>query len=303
MASTTGGSEGGESSPRTALPEVTRVPRPTHPPPPLAPPPSGPVTEEPAGFDVPRTTRQGGNWMLLAGAGFVVGQVLSAALLVAVATATGHLHDVSRLATRTVPPAWVVVSGLVGLWIGFVGAAVVASRTSGTGNVARDMGVRFEPWDFVIGPAVGVAGQLMLLPLVYLPLEHVIPHLSTRLSQPAVHLTGGFPGADLVVIAVLTVAVVPVVEELLFRGLFLRGALRLFRRAGPAVGPALAVVSTGVVFGLAHLELLEFIGLAVFGMLLSFMAYKAGRLGSCILAHATFNLIAILAVAGVAGVH
>jgi len=229
--------------------------------------------------------------------------VLSAVLLVAVAAVNGHLHDVSRLAARQVPPGWVVVTGLVGLWIGFLGAVVLASRSGGTGNLARDMGLRVRPVDFVIGPLVGLGGQLILLPLLYLPLEHFIPNLSQKLSQPAKHLTGGFPGADLAVIGVLTVLVVPVVEELLFRGLFLRGALRAFAGAGRRLGPALAVVTTGVVFGLAHLEALETLGLAAFGMVLALMALRYGRLGPCILAHATFNLVAVVAVAVMAPPH
>lgn len=241
--------------------------------------------------------------MLLAVIGFLVGQVASAVLLVVVAAATGHLHDVSQLAGRPTPPAWVVVSGLVGLWFGFVGAVVMASRTSGTGHVLRDMGVRFRGSDFLVGPAIGLGGQLLLLPLLYLPLEHLVPHLSQRLSQPAKHLTGGFPGAELAVIAVLTVLVVPVVEELVFRGLFLRGALRAFRGAGRFLGPALAIVTTGLVFALAHLEALQILGLAAFGMVLSYVAYRLGRLGPCILAHATFNLIAILAVASIGARH
>lgn len=240
---------------------------------------------------------------MMAALGFLVGQIASAVLLVVVAAANGNLHDVSSLAARTVPPGWVTVTGLVGLWLGFVGAVVVASRTSGTGSIRRDMGLRFRPVDFVVGPLVGLGGQFVLLPILYLPLEHVVHNLNQKLSQPAKHLTGGFPGADLAVIGVLTVLVVPVVEEMLFRGLFLRGALRAFSRAGPALGPALAIVCTGVVFGLAHLEALETLGLAAFGMVLAFVAYRARRLGPCIVAHASFNLVAVIAVAAVGGAH
>jgi membrane protease YdiL (CAAX protease family) len=241
--------------------------------------------------------------MMIAALGFLVGQVGSAVLLVVVAAANGHLHDLSRLAAMNVPPAWVTVAGLVGLWIGFVGSVIVASRTSGTRSVRRDMGLEFRGVDFLVGPLIGLGGQFVLLPLLYLPLEHVVRHLSQKLSQPAKHLTGGFPGADLAVIGVLTVLVVPVVEELVFRGLFLRGALRAFSGAGRRLGPAVAIVCTGVVFALAHLDPWEILGLAAFGIVLSVMAYRLGRLGPCIVAHASFNLVAILAVAVVGAPH
>jgi hypothetical protein len=246
----------------------------------------------------PRTTRDAGAWLLYAALGFVVGQLASGLLLVIVAAVTGHSGELSRLASRTVPPGWIEVTGLVGLWTGFVGGPILASRMRGTGSLRRDMGLEIRPWDVLIGPALGLAGQILLLPLLYLPLEHAIPHLDERLKQPALHLTGGFPGADLAIIAVLTVVVVPVVEELFFRGLVLRGLLGLFRRAGPVIGTTLAVVADGVIFGLAHFELLQLLGLAAFGIVLSVMAYKFRRLGPGIFAHAVFNLLAILTVAG-----
>jgi len=248
-------------------------------------------------FAVPRSTAEGWRWLVIAVVGFLVGQVASAVLLAVVAAATGHAGDVSKLASQAVPPGWVVVSGLVGLWLGFVGAAVVASRTAGTGNVWRDMGLTVRRWDPLVGVAVGLAGQLLLLPVLYVPLEHVVPDLNTKLSQPAKHLTGGFPGADLAVIAVLTVVVVPVVEELFFRGLVLRALVRVLSGSGRALGVVLAVLLDGVVFGLAHFELLQLLGLAAFGVVLAVVATRWRRIGPCIFAHATFNLIAVLSVA------
>ena len=63
------------------------------------------------------------------------------------------------------------------------------------------------------------------------------------------------------------------------------------------LGPTLAIISTGIIFGLAHLEPLQLLGLAAFGMVLALMAYRLRRLGPGIFAHATFNLAAILAIA------
>jgi membrane protease YdiL (CAAX protease family) len=234
--------------------------------------------------------------------GFLAGQVASTVVLLVVAAANGHSGDVAKLAAEAVPPAWVVVSGLLGLWAGFIGAVVFTSRTRGTRHLRRDMRLEVRWSDLLLGPVVGLVGQLVLLPLLYIPLEHAIPNLNSRLDQPAKHLTGGFPGADLAVIAILTVVAVPVIEETFFRGLVLRGLVAMFKRTGRVLGPVLAVVSDGVVFGLAHFEPLELLGLAAFGVVLAVMALRLGRLGPCIFAHATFNLIAILSVAYPTGV-
>ncbi|HXQ75606.1 MAG TPA: type II CAAX endopeptidase family protein [Acidimicrobiales bacterium] len=250
----------------------------------------------------PRTTGDAATWLFLAAGGFVVGQILSIVILSGVAALNGHSSDWSVLAARAVPPAWIVVGGLLGLWIGFIGAVLVASVWRGTRSIVADMGLRFGRWDPLIGLGAGLAGQFILLPLLYLPWEHVDPHLSHELQQPAKHLTGGFPGVDLAVIAVLTVVIVPVVEELFFRGLVLRGFIRIFAGAGRILGPLLAVTTTGIVFGLAHAELLELLGLGAFGIVLSVIAYRCKRLGPCIVAHATFNLVAILSIAFPSGI-
>jgi hypothetical protein len=249
----------------------------------------------------PRTVADAWSWLFLALVGFLAGQLLSALILFVVADINGQGSNLSALTARAVPPAWVVISGLIGLWIGFVGTSFWASIKRGTGSIVRDMGLRFRPWDPLIGIAAGLGGQFILITLLYLPWEHFDPGLSQKLAQPAKHLTGGFPGVDLAVIAVLTVVVVPVVEELFFRGLVLRGFVRLFAGAGRIVGPVLAVTSTGIVFGLAHFELLELLGLAAFGVVLSVMAYRFKRLGPGIFAHATFNLAAILDIAHQSG--
>ncbi len=52
---------------------------------------------------------------------------------------------------------------------------------------------------------------------------------------------------------------------------------------------------TGVLFGLAHAESLQLLGLAVFGVILSLVSYVTGRLGMNMVAHATFNLLAVAA--------
>ena len=62
------------------------------------------------------------------------------------------------------------------------------------------------------------------------------------------------------------------------------------------MGPCLAVVASGVLFGLAHAESLQLLGLAAFGVVLGVVSYRTGRLGMNIVAHASFNALALSAV-------
>ena len=55
-----------------------------------------------------------------------------------------------------------------------------------------------------------------------------------------------------------------------------------------------AVVVDGLLFGLVHGELAQLAGLTLFGMLLALLVVRTGRLGMSIIAHASFNAVAIV---------
>jgi len=54
--------------------------------------------------------------------------------------------------------------------------------------------------------------------------------------------------------------------------------------------------SDGLIFGLAHGELVQLAGLATFGAILAVISYRTGRLGMNMVAHASFNLVAVLSI-------
>jgi hypothetical protein len=62
------------------------------------------VDPGPSDVTPPRTLADAWTWLLLAAAGFIAGQIVSSVLLVLIASANGHLHDLTTLETRTVPP-------------------------------------------------------------------------------------------------------------------------------------------------------------------------------------------------------
>lgn len=255
-----------------------------------------PVSQAPA--RAPKAPRAAGNpfGVFEAAFGIVVGFLLSALALSAYEAATPH--HATTIGKDIV--------GFAGLWLGFAGAAVAASwlnkptgalgtgqeasLPTGTGSVVRDYGVRLRSWpDIPIGIAVGVASQFGLVPLLELPLEPFVRNLNQQIGRPAQNLLGPVNGFSLAFLAVLVCVGSPVVEELFFRGLLLRGLLGRLAPLGNRWGPSLAIVLTGLVFGLVHFERLQFLGLAGFGMVLAYLAYRTGRLGPSIVAHIAFN--------------
>ena len=188
-------------------------------------------------------------------------------------------------------PVAVTVADLVGLWIALVGAVVLYSRIRGTGHVVADFGLRVGAWwDVPLGVAVGLACQYAVVPVLYLPFEHFDRNLVHQLSRPAQSETGAAHTTVAVAVLLVFLAVgAPVVEELYFRGLLLRSL------AG-WTNPVIGVVVSGLLFGLAHFQPLQFAGLAVVGMVFGVMAWRSGRLGPSIAAHLTFNAAAVLTV-------
>ncbi len=245
----------------------------------------------------PQTRRQGWMWLVYAFVGFLVGQV--GALIfgyIAGAIAGKTSAQMTAIASAAVPPEWYVVATLLGLWIGFIGAPWLASRTQGTRHFFRDLGVRFRVIDLV-GIGIGIGGQI-LIAIMYAPFQHDIKNF----NGPSQRLTGASHGAGFVVIAIATVLLAPAMEELFFRGLLLKSLVRLFTKVGAAggaraAGVVLAVIADGLLFGLAHGEWVQLAGLAAFGMILATISYRTGRLGMNMVAHASFNLIAIIAIA------
>jgi membrane protease YdiL (CAAX protease family) len=89
--------------------------------------------------------------------------------------------------------------------------------------------------------------------------------------------------ANAFIIAVFT----PIVEELMFRGL----GFSLFSRFGPTV----AVLVAGITFGPAHGLVLGLPLLTGFGLGLAYLRHRTDSVLPCILLHALFNALALLA--------
>lgn len=185
-------------------------------------------------------------------------------------------------------PIWGLALLQIPLWGGYVGAAVLATRGKGTGLV-RDLGLRSTALDAVVGLVIGLVAQLVLLPLIYIPILELSGRNRTELSAPARELASrAGNNAGWVLFALIVGLGAPLVEEMFYRGLFLRS----LRKRG--MGDALSVVVSATVFAAVHFQTLQFPGLLVFGLIAGWLALHYGRLGPAIWAHVGFNMTTVV---------
>jgi uncharacterized protein len=187
-------------------------------------------------------------------------------------------------------PGWLAASAL-GQWTPMVAAIVFLGRRFGTGDLVRDFGLSFRPVD-LLGVPIGVFTQLVLVRLVYLPLEGLWPDAFTmdKIEQRARDTYDSAHGGGVVLLVLVVVVGAPLVEELAYRGL-LQGAFT--RRLNDWVG--LVVVAAW--FALIHFQPVEIPGLFVVGLVLGVAAIRTDRLGMSVVAHMAFNATGLVLVA------
>jgi membrane protease YdiL (CAAX protease family) len=175
------------------------------------------------------------------------------------------------------------IGGIVGIWVGIIPAAIFVCRKRATGNLVRDVGLRFQFPADLIGIPVGLGSQFLLLPIVYAVIQTVLHRdLTKELEQPAHDLTNNAHGPGFWVLAVLLIVGAPLVEEIFYRGMLLPSLKRY-------LPPIPSILVCGLIFGAAHFDLVTLPGLALFGAVLAWLAHRSGRLGPNVIAHAAFN--------------
>ncbi len=210
-------------------------------------------------------------------AAFVVSNLVGAAVLLAAGYGAADDPD---------PPLWLTAVLQVPLWVVLVGGTVLFSRRKGSGDLTVDMGLRAEPRDAVRGLPVGAVTQLVLVPLLYVPIFWIFDIDPDELDDAARELTDRASGAGVVVLVLLVVFGAPIVEELFFRG-FLMGAL------DRAFGTGWGLWLSALFFGLIHFQPLQFPALVLFGLVAGLLVHRYGRLGPAIFAHMGFNAVTI----------
>ena len=230
--------------------------------------------------DAEPTSISGGGGIALVG--FVVAELFSVG---AVLLAIGLGATRRSVLTLTV--------GSVAFWVGLLLACVVAVRRHGSGSL-RDLGlVGLRRSDLGTGVVVSivarVAGAAAAAGLILVLPDESYGESTSLLDQ-------GRPS----VLAAIVVGLVVVVGAPFFEELFFRGLVQtvLVRR----IGAPIAVVVQALAFGAVHYQ----IGMAVAdiaitvsvvsiaGLSLGIVRWHSERLGPGIVAHAAFNLVAVV---------
>lgn len=188
-------------------------------------------------------------------------------------------------------PMWGQAIMQLPTWIAYLGLPYFAARFLGNGWI-KDFKIKMKPIDIATGTAWGIAAQLLIVPAIYIPIYALTSLDIDAVSEPARQLADRADDVFGWVLFALIVGVgAPIVEEIFFRGLLQRALIK--KRL-----PTWAVVTlSSVIFGAVHLQPIQFIGLAVFGVVLSILTIKTDRLGPALWAHVAFNLTTVVQLA------
>jgi membrane protease YdiL (CAAX protease family) len=191
---------------------------------------------------------------------------------------------------------YVLILALIGygpsvLW------CLLVSRRWGTAHLGADIGLTPRWSDLGWGPLIwlGAVGIQVAVAAVVIGFGIPIANNTDGISELQVDRT------YVVSIVITAVVAAPIVEEMVFRGVVMRGL-------GSTLGATLTVFFQAVLFGAAHIDPVRGVGniglfmvLSGVGLALGIAAYLLRRIGPTIVAHAIFNsVILALVLTGVA---
>jgi CAAX protease family protein len=210
-------------------------------------------------------------------AAFVGGQVLSLAI---VATSGETDQDLVPIPT--------LFAAVAATWVAFLVGAYVASKRDGSGDLRVDTGMRVRPLD-AIGLPIGVLTQLVVVPLVYLPLRGIWPDTfaEKKLSETADKLADRAGGATMVLLVLMVCVGAPIVEEIVYRGF-------LQRSFSARTSHVVAWLVVAAWFTIVHFRPVEYPGLFAFALVTGACLMLTDRLGMSWATHIGFNVTGLL---------
>jgi membrane protease YdiL (CAAX protease family) len=150
--------------------------------------------------------------------------------------------------------------------------------------------LRIYPPEFTRGFYVLVSTLLMvvIIDFIYILSQRLFPVPSGFMESLEILKPTG-PGSFVVTFVGLCI-VVPIAEELVFRGL----VQQVFSRN---MNEVLAFVVAGLFFGVIHLNAHLLISICIYGIFLGFIFYATGNLIYTIISHAAFNTVSFIQLA------
>jgi len=208
--------------------------------------------------------------------------------LVASVLAVSIAVGIAGWSTNEEIPLWGQALLQIPLWTGYLGVAWWAGRTKGNGAVI-DFGITMRPLDVPLGLVIGIALQIVVLPLLYWPILELSGTTSDDLGRPAEELAAK-AGSQLgwILLALIVGVGAPIVEEIFYRGLLYRS---LRKKRFPVW---VSTIVSAAIFGGIHFQPLQFAGLFVFGVVAALLAERTGRLGPSMWTHVGFNLTTVV---------
>lgn len=183
----------------------------------------------------------------------------------------------AALRTRLSAGAFGLLAGALAV-VAFLRARGASWRSIGLSSFdpAGDLRLAVAGTILVVGPLLAVATAL----------ERLVPY-----DHPVVDaMAAGRGPLDVLAVVLAAVVAAPIAEELLFRRVILGWLDRRF----PSPGGATAILSSGILFGLAHFgQGLAWLPLVVLGVVLGELARRRGTLLPAILLHALFNGVSV----------
>lgn len=219
--------------------------------------------------------------MVMAVAGFLLGQVVASVADALIAAGTHFPGGMTALARLNEPPWWSNVVGLAGLWVGFAVAIYLARHRGGLEPLPEAWRPRSSDALYLI---LGVVCQVVV-GLAYAPLHF------KNMNKPVDHLFGAAHGGAFVLLAAMTVLGAPLVEEWLFRGVIFRALAEGFGTRWGRRGTAAAVGLSALIFAVAHAEWLQLPGLFCLGVVLAVVVLRSRRLVPAVATHVGFNAL------------
>lgn len=181
---------------------------------------------------------------------------------------------------------WAVALLQIPLWVGLLGAPLWATYKKGRSSLISDFGLSMQWIDIPIGLATGLGAQFFI-GLVLQWFYKALGVDADKVGQTAKDLTEqATDPVGVVLLLIVVVLAAPVLEELFYRGLWLKSLERKW-------GTGWAVGLSAVLFGAIHFQPYDFPALATVGLLASLLTVRFGRLGPAIWMHVAFNLTAV----------